>query len=51
MLLLTFAFDALRGVADQPGVSGDVVVDLIVTVVMGLVALRLGALTLRHQTA
>ena len=51
VLPLTFAYDALRGVADQQGVSGDVVVDLVVTVVMGLVALGLGALTLRRQTA
>ena len=50
VLPLTFAYDALRGVADRPGVPGDVVVDLIVTVLMGVVALGLGALTLRRQT-
>ena len=49
-LPLTFAYDALRGVADEPGISGDVVLDLTVTVVMGCAALALGSLTLRRQT-
>ncbi len=50
VLPLTFAYDALRGVADQPSVSTDIVVDLMVTVLMTLAALGLGALTLKRQT-
>lgn len=50
-LPLTFAYDALRGVADEPGISGDVVLDLTVTIMMGCTALALGSLTLRRQTA
>ena len=50
VLPLTFAYDALRGVADRPGVSTDVLVDLGVTAVMAIGALALGALTLRRRS-
>lgn len=50
VLPLTFAYEALRGVADQPGVSAQTVADLGVTAAMALVSLGLGALTLRRQT-
>jgi ABC-2 type transport system permease protein len=50
VLPLTFAYDALRGVGDLPGVPDQVVVDLTVTALMGLGALGLGARTLRRQT-
>ena len=50
VLPLTFAYDALRGVGDLPGVPGTVVIDLTVTLLMGLAALGLGARTLRRQT-
>ena len=51
ILPLTFAYDALRAVADEPGVSGSVIGDLANTVAMGMVSLGLGALTLRRRTA
>ncbi len=50
ILPLTFAYDALRGVADHEGVSSDVVVDLAITTLMSLAALAMGSLTLRRQT-
>ena len=50
VLPMTFAYDALRGVADNPGVSGAVMVDLGVTALMAGVALALGSLTLKRRT-
>jgi len=50
ILPLTFAYDALRGVADQPGVSSDVLVDLGITALMAIGALALGSFTLKRRT-
>jgi ABC-2 type transport system permease protein len=50
VLPLTFAYDALRGVADNAGVSNAVVFDLAVTVLMSVAALALGSLTMKRQT-
>lgn len=50
VLPLTFAYEALRGVADHPGVSSDVTIDLAVTLAMAVGALVLGSLTLRRRT-
>lgn len=50
VLPLTFAYDALRGVADQPGVAGHVLIDLTITVLMALACLGLAALTLKRST-
>jgi ABC-2 type transport system permease protein len=51
VLPLTFAYDALRGVADRPGISSSVVFDAAVTIAMGVGCLALGSLTLRRRTA
>ena len=50
MLPLTFAYDALRGVADNAGVSNAVAFDLTVTVLMSVASLALGSLTMKRQT-
>jgi ABC-2 type transport system permease protein len=50
VLPLTFAYDALRHVADQTSVTRGVVVDLAVTAGMAVVALLAGAVTLRRRT-
>jgi ABC-2 type transport system permease protein len=50
VLPLTYAYDALRAVADRPGVSGSLVLDLGVTVGMMVLALAAGAVTLRRRT-
>ena len=47
---LTYAYDALRSVADRPGVGGAVVGDLCISVGMTLLALGAGAVTLRRRT-
>ena len=51
LLPLTYAYDALRAVADQPGVSWDVITNLSITVGMTALALACGAATLRRRTA
>jgi ABC-2 type transport system permease protein len=51
VLPLTYAYDALRAVADQPGISSGVLVDLAVTIGMTVLALGCGAATLRRRTA
>ncbi len=50
VLPLTFAYDALRSVADRQGVNQSVIIDLSITIGIGLASLTLGALTLRRQT-
>ena len=47
---LTFAYDALRHVADHPEVSSAVLVDLAITGTMTMVALFAGAVSLRRTT-
>jgi ABC-2 type transport system permease protein len=49
-LPLTYAYEALRAVADRPGVSGSLVLDLGITVGMMVLALAAGAVTLRRRT-
>lgn len=49
-LPMTYAYDALRAVADEARPGGDLAVDLAITVAMGLVALAAGSLTLRRRT-
>jgi ABC-2 type transport system permease protein len=51
VLPLTFAYDALLGVADRPGISSSVMFDAAVTIAMGVGWLALGSLTLRRGTA
>ena len=51
VLPLTYAYDALRAVADQPGVSSGVLGDLAITIGMTMLALGCGAATLRRRTA
>jgi ABC-2 type transport system permease protein len=51
VLPLTYAYDALRAVADQPGVSSGVLGDLAITIGMAVLALGCGAATLRRRTA
>ena len=50
VLPLTYAYDALRGVADEEGVAGDALLDLGITAAMALLALGAGSLTLRRRT-
>lgn len=50
ILPLTFAYEALRIVADQPEVNSSIVFDLAVTVAMASAALALGAVTLKRRT-
>lgn len=50
VLPLTYAYDALRSVADQPGVHGEVIADLAISLAMTVLALAAGALTLRRRT-
>ena len=50
VLPLTYAYDALRAVADQPGVDSDVLVDLAVSLAMAALSLAAGAATLRRRT-
>jgi ABC-2 type transport system permease protein len=50
ILPMTFAYDALRGVADQSGVPGHVLADLAITAALATLALFAGALTLRRRT-
>jgi len=49
-LPLTYAYDALRAVSDQPNPGGELAVDLAVTVGMGLLALTAGSMTLPRRT-
>lgn len=51
VLPLTYAYDALRSVAEHPGASGTVFFDLAVCAGMTIVALGAGAITLRRHTA
>lgn len=50
VLPLTYAYDALRRVAEHPGVEAGEVRDLVITVGMTMLALAAGALTLRRRT-
>jgi ABC-2 type transport system permease protein len=50
VLPLTYAYDALRNVADRPGVDGAVVTDLAISLAMTVLALGAGAVTLRRRT-
>ena len=50
VLPLTYAYDALRAVADEPGVSGSVLADLAISAGMTLLALVSGAATLKRRT-
>lgn len=50
VLPVTYAYDALRGVADRTGVHSGEVKDLAATVGMTLLALTAGAATLRRRT-
>ena len=50
VLPLTYAYDALRAVADQPGVGSGVLVDLAVSMAMAALSLAAGAATLRRRT-
>lgn len=50
VLPLTYAYDALRAVADQPGVGSGVLVDLAVSLAMAALSLAAGAATLRRRT-
>lgn len=47
---LTYAYDALRAVADNPRPGGELAVDLAITVAMAAVALAAGAMTLPRRT-
>ncbi len=50
LLPLTYAYDALRTVADRPGVVGGAITDLAISVGMTMLALTCGAATLRRRT-
>lgn len=50
LMPVTYAYDALRGVADRPGVHGSEVRDLAITVTLAVLALVAGAATLRRRT-
>ena len=50
VLPLTYAYDALRAVADETNPTGDVFVDLVITTAMGTVAVAAGAMTLSRRT-
>lgn len=50
VLPLTYAYSALRSVADETGVSGSVVSDLAITLAMMALSLGAGAATLRRRT-
>jgi ABC-2 type transport system permease protein len=47
---LTYAYDALRTVADRPGVGSGVIVDLAISLGMTVLAVSAGAATLRRRT-
>ena len=47
---LTYAYDALRAVADQTSPGSDLAIDLAITLVMSGVALAAGAMTLPRRT-
>ena len=49
-LPMTYAYDALRAVSDESDPTGDVFIDLTITVAMGTVALAAGAMTLPRRT-
>jgi ABC-2 type transport system permease protein len=49
-LPLTYAYDALRGVADRPGVERGEIIDLGISLGMAVLALVAGAATLRRRT-
>jgi ABC-2 type transport system permease protein len=51
VLPLTYAYDALARVAAGAGLGGRVAVDLLVTLGATVLALALGAATLRRRTA
>ncbi len=50
VLPLTYAYDALRAVADEPDASSAVLLDLGISVAMTVLALGCGAATLRRRT-
>ena len=50
VLPLTYAYDALRAVADRPGVGSGVLFDLGISLGMTVLALGCGAATLRRRT-
>lgn len=50
-LPMTYAYDALRAVSDETTLTGDLAVNVAITVAMGLVALAAGSLTLPRTTA
>ncbi len=50
LMPVTYAYDALRGVADHPGVRASEVRDLAITGALAVVALLAGAVTLRRRT-
>jgi ABC-2 type transport system permease protein len=50
VLPLTYAYDALRHVADRSDVSGAVLRDLAITLLMAVLALAAGAVTLHRRT-
>jgi ABC-2 type transport system permease protein len=47
---LTYAYDALRAVADQTNPEGTLVADLAITLGMGMIALAAGSMTLPRRT-
>jgi ABC-2 type transport system permease protein len=51
VLPMTYAYDALRAVADETHPGRDMAVNVAVTVLMGVVALAAGSLTLPRRTA
>jgi ABC-2 type transport system permease protein len=50
VLPLTYAYDALQGVADQSGVVRGELLDLGITVALTIAVLLAGAATLRRRT-
>ena len=50
VLPLTYAYDALRAVADETHPTGELFVDLVITSAMGTVAIAAGAMTLPRRT-
>ncbi len=47
---LTYAYDALRAVADDPSPGRDLAVDLAITLIMAMLAVAAGAMTLPRRT-
>lgn len=50
VLPLTYAYDALRAVSDQPSPGSDLAADLAISIAMGMIALAAGAMTLPRRT-